>query len=127
MIEPVLFTTDVGMARTAMAAGIGTFIVDWEHRGKDRRQQGFATEINRDTPEDLERMAGLDGARLVCRINAWGDHTPAEVETAVAAGATDLLLPMAKAPREVEVPGGGRRPLRRRNPGGDPGGGGVRR
>ena len=85
-----------------MAAGIGAFIVDWEHRGKDRRQQGFDTEINRDTPEDLERMAGLDGARLVCRINAWGDHTPTEVETAVAAGATDLLLPMAKAPREVE-------------------------
>ncbi|NOZ94999.1 MAG: aldolase [Acidobacteria bacterium] len=102
MIEPILFTTDPREAETAMAAGIGTFIVDWELRGKERRQRGFDTEINRDTPEDLHRMAAVENARVICRINPWGGHAPAEVEAAVEAGATDILLPMVTRPEEVE-------------------------
>ncbi|HHQ49636.1 MAG TPA: aldolase [Acidobacteria bacterium] len=103
MIEPILFTTDLDEAKIALDAGITSFIVDWEHRGKERRQRGFDTEINRDTPEDLLRMATLDGVRLVCRLDAWGERSTEEVETALACGATDLLLPMVTAPHQVEA------------------------
>jgi hypothetical protein len=98
-----LFTTDLDQARESFEGGISGFVVDWELRGKHRRQRGWDTEINRDTPEDLERLRSLDSARRICRINGFGDTTPDEVETAIEKGATDLLLPMVKEPSEVDA------------------------
>ena len=102
-IDLQLFTTDPATARTAVASGITAFVIDWEWRGKETRQDGFDTEINRDTAEDLARMSGVAGSRRICRINRFGSWTPEEVELAVASGATQLLLPMAESPDEVEA------------------------
>ncbi len=101
-LDPILFAHGPELVRTALAAGIGSFIVDWEWRDKERRQRGADTEINRDTVEDLARLSALGAERRLCRINRLGPWTAREVDDALAAGATDLLLPMVEAPAEVE-------------------------
>lgn len=101
-LELVLFATRREEVVRALAAGIGSFIVDWEWRDKEQRQRGADAEINRDTPEDLERLRELGSPRRYCRLNRFGPWTREETETAVRAGATHLLLPMAERPGEVE-------------------------
>lgn len=102
-LELVLFTTRAEEIERARRAGIDAVIVDWEWRDKDRRQRGAGTEINHDTPEDLARLRELGVARRFCRINRFGPWTEAEIDAAVEAGATHLLLPMVERPDEVEA------------------------
>jgi len=101
-LDLILFAASADLVRQGLAAGIGALIVDWEWRGKEERQAGSDTEINRDTPEDLARLAALGVPRRLCRINRVGPWTPEEVEAALASGATRILVPMVETPREVE-------------------------
>lgn len=98
-----LFTTDPDLARRAFVAGVDGIVIDWERAGKHDRQHAADTEINEDTPDDLRRVRDATPARILCRVNAIGDHTPAEIEEAMAAGADELLLPMVRTPEEVEL------------------------
>lgn len=100
-LELVLFGTRAGEVDAALEAGIRAVIVDWEWRDKENRQRGSDTEINRDGPEDLERLRSLGVPRRVCRINHFGPWTHDEIEVAVAAGATLLMLPLAERAAEV--------------------------
>lgn len=102
-IDLQLFTTDPVTAHNSVLAGITAFVVDWEWRGKEDRQTGFDTEINRDSAEDLARVSAVAGSRRICRINRFGSWTPGEVDLAIESGATQLLLPMAERPAEVEA------------------------
>ena len=70
VVELFLFTVDPGFARDCVAAGVRGVIVDWERRGKARRQAGEGTQINEDTPEDLAR-AGASFTFL--RRSFWAD------------------------------------------------------
>ncbi len=97
-----LFTIDERWGADVVAAGATGVVVDWERRGKARRQAGEGTQINADTPADLARMRAATDGRLLCRINGWGPWTPAEVDEAVARGADEILLPMVRTPREVD-------------------------
>ena len=97
-----LFTTDASYAREAMAAGVDGLVVDWEHIGKEVRQSSADTEINHDTPEDLIRLRSATDAPILVRINAAGDWTAREVETAIDGGATEILLPMVRRVADVE-------------------------
>ena len=101
-IQYLLFCVDAELGRAAIDAGIDALIVDWECREKETRQQGADTEINRAGPEDLAAMAALDPPRLCCRVNGppWG--LEGEVAQALAAGATDVFLPMVRTPGQVE-------------------------
>ena len=101
-LELVLFAHSPAVVPRALAAGVESMIVDWEWRGKEARQEGAQTEINRDTPEDLARLARLGVPRRFCRLNRFGPWSGEEIETAVAGGATHLLLPMVESPVEVE-------------------------
>lgn len=101
-MDLLLFTVDPVWGGDVVAAGAAGIVVDWERRGKARRQQGENTQINEDTPEDLSRMrAAVDGL-LVCRINGYGPWTPDEVDDAVARGADEILLPMVRTVEEVD-------------------------
>ncbi|UOY01953.1 aldolase [Blastococcus sp. PRF04-17] len=97
-----LFTVDPGWGRDVVAAGAAGIVVDWERRGKARRQLGENTQINEDTPEDLARMRAATDGRLICRINGFGPWTAAEVDAATALGADEILLPMVRTPDEVD-------------------------
>lgn len=103
MIDLFLFTANPDSAREAYEAGIDAFVLDWEKRGKSARQRGFDTEINADGPDDVRAVADAVDAPCVCRINAFGSSTPLEVEQAIGAGASHLLLPMVTTPNEVEA------------------------
>ncbi len=97
-----LFTVDPAFGSDVVAAGATGVIVDWERRGKDRRQAGEGTQINGDTPDDLSRMRAATDGRVLCRINGFGPWTPWEVDEAVARGADEVLLPMVRTPQEVD-------------------------
>jgi HpcH/HpaI aldolase/citrate lyase family len=100
--ELLLFATNPAVVRAAVAGGVDGIIVDWERRGKVERQACADTQINHDTLDDLRRVCAATTARVICRINGVGETTDAEVETAIAAGADEILVPMVRAPREVQ-------------------------
>jgi hypothetical protein len=82
-------------------AGVDGFIVDWESKGKEKRQSGADTEINHDTPEDLRRVRASTASRVLCRLNQPGPWTRDEIDEAVASGVDEILLPMVRSPEEV--------------------------
>jgi HpcH/HpaI aldolase/citrate lyase family len=100
--ELVLFATDLAVVRAAVAGGVGSVVVDWEHAGKAARQADADTEINRHTVHDLRAARAATSARLLCRVNRHGPGTAGEVELALGAGADELLLPMVRTTAEVE-------------------------
>ena len=97
-----LFTVDPSWGRDVVAAGAAGIVVDWERRGKARRQLGEGTQINADTADDLARMRSATDGRLLCRINGYGPWTAGEVDEAVARGADEILLPMVRTPEQVD-------------------------
>ena len=99
--ELLLFTTDPILIRRAVSAGVDAIVIDWETRGKDRRQAGADTQINHDTPADLRRARASTTAPIVCRVNGVGDWTPDEIEAAIEGGATEILVPMVRSRDEV--------------------------
>ena len=101
-VDLFLFTVDPSWGRDVVAAGAAGIVVDWERRGKARRQLGENTQINADTPDDLSRMRGATDGRLICRINGFGPWTAAEVAAAAARGADEVLLPMVRTTEEVD-------------------------
>lgn len=86
-----------------MDAGAAGVVVDWERRGKRRRQAGCDTQINADTPDDLAAVRAATGGRVVCRVNGWGPWSAGEIDLAVALGADEVLLPMVRRPEEVDA------------------------
>lgn len=101
MLELVLFESRPAALQRAVAAGVDAAIVDLEWRGKQERQVGADTEINRGLPSDLLALAAAGVTRRHCRLNGPGRWTADELEAVLAAGATDLLLPMVTHPEEV--------------------------
>jgi hypothetical protein len=97
-----LFTVDATFGRDVVDAGAAGVVVDWERRGKARRQAGEGTQINADTPDDLARMRAATDGRVLCRVNGWGPWTAAEIDEAVDRGADEVLLPMVRTPEEVD-------------------------
>jgi hypothetical protein len=101
-MDLLLFTVHPSFGADVVAAGGAGIVVDWERRGKARRQAGEGTQINADTPADLSRMRAATDGRLLCRVNGWGPWTPGEIAEAVARGADEVLLPMVRTPEEVD-------------------------
>ncbi len=97
-----LFTVDPVWGPDVVAAGAAGIVVDWERRGKARRQAGEGTQINFDTPDDLARMRAATDGRLLCRINGYGPWTAGEVDEAITRGADEILLPMVRTSEEVD-------------------------
>src|SRR5829696_9481748 len=101
-VDLLLFTVDPAWGRDVVAAGAAGIIVDWERRGKERRQAGEGTQISTDTPADLTRMRAATDGRLICRVNGFGPWTAAEVDDAIGRGADEVLLPMVRTAESVD-------------------------
>ena len=84
------------------SASARRLVVDWEWEGKEARQAGSDTEINRHTQEDLRAARGATKGRVLCRINRVGEGTADEVKAAIEGGADELLVPMVRSVEEVE-------------------------
>jgi hypothetical protein len=98
-----VFTVDPVRAHDVVAAGAAGVIVDWERRGKARRQQGQDTQINEDTAADLVAVRSATSGRVLCRVNGAGPWTSDEVALAVDLGADEVLLPMVRTPGDVDA------------------------
>jgi HpcH/HpaI aldolase/citrate lyase family len=98
-----LFSTDAVVVDHALAAGIDGLVVDWERRGKDRRQASADTQIGTDTADDLRRLRATTAAPILCRINGVSETTAEEVNLAIDGGASEILVPMVRSPVEIDV------------------------
>jgi hypothetical protein len=98
-----LFAQDPALVREADAAGVDGIVVDWERRGKRERQAGADTEIRTDTADDLAAVRANMTRRVVCRVDGPGEGSTSEIEEAIELGADEVLLPMVRAPEEVEL------------------------
>lgn len=109
-LDLILFAGDDELVRRSLDGGVTAVIADWENRGKAERQADADTEINAHGPAELEALVRLAVPRRFCRVNALSDDSVAEIDRALAAGATDLLLPMARgaddAAHFLEIVGG---------------------
>lgn len=99
------FITNVPeLARFAWRNGADRIFVDLEILGKDERQGHLNTVISRHTFDDLRAIrAALPQADLMARLNPVNPATQDEVDEAIDAGAQILMLPMFRAPEEVEA------------------------
>jgi hypothetical protein len=98
-----LFSTDCDFIAKAVGAGVDEIMVDWEHTGKTARQVNFDTEVNNQTTVDLQRVRACTPITVICRLNAVGASTTAEIEQAVESGANEIMLPMVRKTAEVEL------------------------
>jgi hypothetical protein len=99
----LLFSVDPVFVQQSVAAGVDGIIIDWEHVGKERRQANVDTQINRHSAQDIRNIRAVTDATIICRINGFGDQTPAEIEEAIEAGVSEVLLPMVRHPDEMEA------------------------
>lgn len=101
-LELALFEKRPGPVARALDAGLRTFFVDMEWRGKEGRQVDSDTEINRDAAADASALRALGAPRVWCRIDRFGPWTSGEIRQAIDAGVDLIFLPMVEHPREVE-------------------------
>lgn len=100
--ELILFTTDTVVAEQCLNAGVAAIIIDWENKGKDKRQNGYPTQINYDTTNDLINMRKNISGKIICRINKYNpDYSRDEIELAINSGADEIFLPMVDDKEEV--------------------------
>ena len=106
-MDLLVFTPDAARAAAVVEAGAAGVILDWERRGKARRQQGQDTQINEDTAADLAAVRSAVPAtgrgRVLCRVNGAGPWTAHEVQVAVELGADEVLLPMVRTAADVDL------------------------
>jgi citrate lyase beta subunit len=102
-----VFTADPSRAAAVVDAGAAGVILDWERRGKARRQRGQDTQINEDTAADLAAVRAAvprtRPGRILCRVNGAGPWTAQEVQLAVDLGVDEVLLPMVRTPADVDL------------------------
>lgn len=99
-----LFTTDEHIASNAMAAGVDGLVIDWEQAGKSDRQLNYDTQINADTVGDVVRLReALPQADILVRVEAQPGLMQDQVAAAIQAGASTLMLPMARTAQDVTL------------------------
>jgi hypothetical protein len=103
LMELMLFTNDVELARAAYIAEVGRVVVDLERRGKSDRQHGYHLELNDHNIDDITRIKKAVPIKIMCRLNPIYRGSVDEIEGALSAGADVLMLPMFRTPKEVEM------------------------
>jgi hypothetical protein len=100
-----MFSANVPNIAPAVEGGAAGFVVDWENQGKAERQNGFDTQINFDTADDLRAVKARTTLPVLCRVNNSGElqKTRDEIDVAIEIGATEILLPMVRSAREVDA------------------------
>lgn len=83
-------------------SGADAVIIDWENNGKRLRQFDRDTQINEHSRSDLEFARRITEKKIICRINNCASTLVEEIETAIAFGADEILLPMVRAVSDVE-------------------------
>lgn len=95
-------TREPRVAQVLERCGVDWVFVDLEVMGKADRQAGRNTVISAHSVEDVAAVrAAISTARLLVRINPWGEHSRAEVDAVIAGGADIVMLPFFTSASEV--------------------------
>jgi len=99
-----LITVDTALAARADGAGVDLIGVDIERLNKSHRQGHIATaRISDHNLADLKTLSSVvRGAALFARLNPLHEESKKEVESALAFGATALMLPFFATAKEVD-------------------------
>ncbi|MGC8508770.1 MAG: aldolase/citrate lyase family protein [Thiomonas sp.] len=98
----IQITNDPGFAAFAAHCGVARIMVDLERHGKQERQGGLGTFISDHQPQDVALVRrAVPQAELIVRVNPLHAASAAEIEQAVADGASHLMLPMFRRAEEV--------------------------
>jgi hypothetical protein len=101
-LDLLLFSTDPAFIGSAVRGGVAGIVVDWERRGKAKRQSGADTCIAAEDAGDLERVRAATTAPVLCRIDEAGPWTPAQAALAADLGADEVIVPMVRRTEDVE-------------------------
>lgn len=102
MLELIQITNDPAFARRCDALEGFRIMVDLERLGKAERQAGRNTFISEHQAEDIAPVrASLSRAQLMVRVNPPNPSSAAEVESVLARGAQQVMLPMFTRASEV--------------------------
>lgn len=103
MLNLMYITNNVEVAKIAEKAGVNTIFVDMEYIGKDQRQGNLDTVQNHHTVEDVKNLrSALHKANLLVRVNPIHEHSEAEVNDVINAGADVVMLPWFHTAEEAE-------------------------
>lgn len=98
----IQITNDPDFAAFAVRCGVTRLMVDLEQHGKMERQGGLGTFISDHRPEDVAPVHhAAPQSALIVRLNPLHAGSRAEIDQAVAAGASHLMLPMFRSVAEV--------------------------
>lgn len=101
-MDLIQITNDPAFAAFAVQCGVRRVMVDLERDGKQERQGGLGTFISDHTPRDVGVVhAAVPEAELIVRINPLHAGSNAEIDQAIADGASHLMLPMFRTAAEV--------------------------
>lgn len=104
MMDLLQITNDPSLARRCDALPGMRLFVDLEIHGKAERQAGRNSFISTHKADDVGRVkAQLRRARLMVRVNPLHANTPAEIDAVLAQGADLVMLPMFRAPEELQT------------------------
>ena len=101
-ISLFLFQADPAKAVDALAQGVDAVIFDVEQRGKRERQRTFDTSISVASIDALPAFVADSRISPICRLDPWGETSPRQIDVAIEAGVSALILPMAKTLEEVD-------------------------
>jgi 2-keto-3-deoxy-L-rhamnonate aldolase RhmA len=97
-----LLSRDRALLEAADRAGVDRIGIDIERLGKMERQADISSRISNHELADLRVVAeARQRADVFIRLNPWHDGTPAEVDVAIASGATVVMLPHFTTVEEV--------------------------
>lgn len=105
-IDPILVTADEHLLESFVGVSDpdrlpSAILVDWETRRHEMTSVAGGTD-DADSHDDLQRVVGMELAPVICRLNALGPDSEAEIELAVAMGASEVLLPMVRTVEEAQ-------------------------
>jgi 2-keto-3-deoxy-L-rhamnonate aldolase RhmA len=102
-LKLLYITRDQEVARIVERCGVDWVFVDLEARGKVERQAGRNTVISGHTLADVAAVRQvLTRARLLVRVNPWGEGSAEEIDAVTGAGADIVMLPYFTRAPEVE-------------------------
>ena len=102
MVETIFITNNEREAKICDMAGVDWVMVDLESLGKAERQHGRDTLISGHTINDVAVIKNvLKVAKLLVRVNAFGNHSAQEINAVLSAGADLIMFPMVKSVEEI--------------------------
>lgn len=94
-------TNSVSRARFAKTNGIDFIFIDMEVIGKEARQPGNTVKNNHTIEDVLKIKKIVNPNNLLVRINPYGEHSRAEIDSVIGAGATHIMIPMINSSESV--------------------------